>query len=114
LFGFFMPAGAILSPHATARFVASGNAIGMLMEDGASALIIGGLDLAQNGTGLSAIGAGTLTLVSVPPNPASISGNQQDVDLGFGTRATIDDVAHTSIACDATVLLRGSATCPGT
>jgi hypothetical protein len=36
------------------------------------------------------------------------------VDLGFGTRATIDDVAHTSIACDATVLLRGSATCPGT
>lgn len=111
IIGFFAPAGAILSPHATAQFVATNNGVGMLMEDGASALIIGGLNLTGNGAGLSAIGAGTLTLVSVPPNPSTIDTNQFDLDLGFGTRVTITDVAFTSIACDASVLIRG-AECP--
>lgn len=111
IFGFFAPAGAILSPHATARFVASGNGVGMLLEDGGSALIIGGLDLGQNGAGISAHGAGTLTLVSVPPNPSRVDGNQIDLDLGFGTRLTSDGLSFTSIACDHTVLTRGAA-CP--
>ncbi|MGB5354741.1 MAG: right-handed parallel beta-helix repeat-containing protein [Woeseia sp.] len=111
VFGFFMPAGAILSPHATAKFIASGNAVGMLMEDGASALIIGGLDVSNNGAGISAHGAGTLTLVSVPPNPSSVDGNRIDLDLGFGTRLTSDGLAFTSISCDASVLARG-ASCP--
>ena len=43
--GFFMPAGAILSPHATAKFVAQNNDVGMQLEDGASAVIIGGLQV---------------------------------------------------------------------
>ena len=79
----------------------------MLLEDGASVLIIGGLDLSQNGAGLSAHGAGTLTIVSVPPNPSRIDSNQIDLDLGFGTRLTSDGVDFTSIACDASVLTRG-------
>ena len=111
VFGFFAPAGAILSPHATAKFVASGNGVGMLLEDGASILIIGGLDLSQNGAGLSAHGAGTLTIVSVPPNPSNVDANQIDFDLGFGTRLTSDGVGFTSIACDSTVLTRGIS-CP--
>ena len=111
VFGFFAPAGAILSPHATAKFVANGNGVGMLLEDGASVLIVGGLDLSQNGAGLSAHGAGTLTIVSVPPNPSRIDSNQIDLDLGFGTRLTSDGLAFTSIACDSTVLTRGIS-CP--
>lgn len=110
--GLFMPAGAILSPHATARFEISQNGVGMVMEDGASALIVGGLRVSQNQTGVSAIGAGTLTLVSVPPNPSNVSGNQQDLVLGFGTRITLDGVAVGSVTCDASVLARGSVGCP--
>lgn len=110
--GFFMPAGAILSPHATAKFVAQNNGVGMLLEDGASVLIVGGLDVKGNGTGISAIGAGTLTLVSVPPNPSVIGANTTDVELGFGTRATFGGVTPGSLKCDPSVLLRGSAACP--
>lgn len=112
VFGFFMPAGGIFSPHATAKFVAQGNRVGMLMEDGASALIVGGLDVTGNGAGVSAVGAGTLTLVSVPPNPSVVDGNLLDLDFGFGTRATVDGVTATSILCDGTNLLRGSVSCP--
>ncbi len=112
LFGFFMPAGGIFSPHATAKFVATGNRVGMLMEDGASALIVGGLDVTGNGAGVSAVGAGTLTLVSVPPNPSIVNLNQVDLDFGFGTRATIDGVTSSEVACDDTALVRGSASCP--
>jgi hypothetical protein len=107
VFGFFMPAGAILSPHATGRFVAQGNGVGMLLEDGASALIVGGLELTQNGAGLSAHGAGTLTLVSIPPNPSRVDANRIDIDIGFGTRLTSDGVGFTSISCDSSVQVRG-------
>ena len=112
LFGFFMPAGAIFSPHATAKFVASGNGVGMLMEDGANALIIGGLNVQGNGAGISAIGAGTLTLVSVEPNPSTVDANRLDLDFGFGTRATVNGVLATSVMCDGTNLLRGTLACP--
>lgn len=111
VFGFFMPAGAILSPHATAQFNAQGNGVGMLLEDGASVVIVGGLNLTQNGAGLSAHGAGTVTIVSVPPNPSNVDQNQIDFDLGFGTRVTLSEVGFTSVACDETVLARGFS-CP--
>lgn len=107
VFGFFAPTGSIISPHATAKFIASGNGVGMLLEDGASILIVGGLDLNKNGAGLSAHGAGTLTIVSVPPNPSRIIENGIDFDLGFGTRMTSDQVEFASISCDQTVLTRG-------
>ena len=112
LTGFFISAGGILSPHATGRFVAAGNNAGMIVEDNASLLIVGGLDLSQNGTGLSAIGAGTLTVVSVPPNPSRIVENDDDVEFGFGTRATLQFVEVGRIACDGTELVRGTAGCP--
>ncbi|MCH9695243.1 MAG: hypothetical protein K0U72_12105 [Gammaproteobacteria bacterium] len=111
IFGFFAPAGAILSPHATAQFNAQGNGVGMLLEDGASILIVGGLNLTQNGAGLSAHGAGTLNIVSVPPNPSNVDQNQIDFDLGFGTRVTTDGVGFTSVSCDDSVLTRGIS-CP--
>jgi len=112
LFGFFMPAGSILSPHATAKFVANNNFIGMLIEDGGSLLVVGGLDVTQNSVGISASGAGTLTMVSIPTNPSTVDANQTDMALDFGTRATIDGVAFTSLVCDGTALVRGSASCP--
>lgn len=111
IFGFFMPAGGILSPHGTAKFVASGNGVGMLIEDNGSLLIVGGLDLSNNGAGLAADGGGMLNIVSVPPNPSRIDGNGLDMNLSFGTRLNSDGVAHTSVVCDGTVLVRG-VTCP--
>ena len=84
----------------------------MLMEDGASALIVGGLNITGNGAGISAIGAGTLNLVSVPPNPSTVNLNQVDLDLEFGTRATLDGITATDLVCDETVLVRGSLACP--
>lgn len=110
--GFFVPAGAILSPHATAQFIAEGNGVGMVFEDGARALIIGGLRVSGNGSGISADGADTLTLISVPPNPSSVDGNSSDLNFQFGTRATVDGVQFSTISCDATALVRGSAVCP--
>ena len=112
LFGFFMPAGGIFSPHGTAKFVATGNNVGMLMEDGASAVVIGGLDIRENIVGISAVGAGTLTLVSVPPNPSVVDSNQVDVELAFGTRATVEGVVASNVACDVTALVRGTLGCP--
>jgi hypothetical protein len=83
------------------------------IDGGGSALIIGGLTVQNNPTGLLADGAGTLTLVSVPSNRSSIQNNTgTDVDLRFGTRATFDGVTIGSITCDATVLSRGSTVCP--
>ncbi len=112
LIGFFISAGSILSPHATGRFVATGNGTGMTVEDGGSLLVIGGLDVSQNGTGLSAVGAGTLTVVSVPPNPSRATQNELDVEFGFGTRATMQSVDLATIECDGTELVRGTARCP--
>ena len=44
---------------------------GLDVSEGGSALIIGGLTVQNNQTGLLADGAGTLTLVSVPSNPST-------------------------------------------
>lgn len=110
--GFFMPAGAILSPHATAQFQASGNQIGMLFEDGGKALIVGGVNLSENGLGLQADGANTINIVSVPPNPSQVVNNDLDVNAAFGSRLTFTDVESESLVCDSTVLVRGTLTCP--
>jgi hypothetical protein len=88
----------------------------VVLSEGASALLVGGLTVEQNQTGLLADGAGTLTLVSIPPNPSSIQNNGgnggTDVDLRFGTRATLVNVAIGTIVCDGTVLSRGTKLCP--
>lgn len=111
LFGFFMPAGAILSPHATAKFNAAENQVGMLMEDGASALIVGGLSLQKNGLGILANGANTVNVVSVPPNPAFVTNNNLDINAQFGSRLTFENVDVETIVCDDTVLARGLIDC---
>jgi hypothetical protein len=86
---------------------------GLNVGGGGSALLIGGLTVQNNQTGLLADAAGTLTLVSIPSNPSSIENNSgTDVDLKFGTRATFDGVTIGSITCDTTVLGRGTAVCP--
>ena len=107
-----MPAGGIFSPHATARLVATGNNVGMLMEDGARAIVIGGLDVRDNTAGIVASGAGTLTLVSVIPNPSVVDTNQLDIEFAFGTRATVEGVVASNVVCDATALVRGTLSCP--
>lgn len=106
-------AGTVISPYAAAKFILENNATGLTVADESRALIIGGLQVRNNQTGLLADGAGTLTLVSVPPNPSSIANNSgKDVDLSFGTRARFFDVTIGTIACDGTVLSVGSTVCP--
>jgi hypothetical protein len=106
-------AGTVISPYGSAKFILENNATGFTVTDQSRALIIGELQVQNNQTGILAAGAGTLTLVSIPPNPSSILNNSvKDVDLRFGTRATFDGVTIGTIACDATVLSRGSTICP--
>jgi hypothetical protein len=106
--------GTVVSPFAAAKFMIENNQKrGLDVSEGGSALIIGGLTVQNNQTGLLADGAGTLTLVSIPSNPSSIENNTgTDVDLRFGTRVTFDGVTIGNITCDATVLSRGSTVCP--
>jgi Periplasmic copper-binding protein (NosD) len=114
--GILVSAGFIASPFGTGKFVLEHNITGLNLIEGAGAVITGGLSVRNNGTGVLADGAGTLTLVSVPSNPSSIQNNNgTDVDLRFGTRATFDGVTIGTITCDTTVLIRdstGSTVCP--
>jgi hypothetical protein len=106
-------AGTVISPFGAAKFILENNVTGFTVTDQSRALIVGGLQVRNNHTGLLADGAGTLTLVSIPPNPSSIVNNSvKDVDLRFGTRATFAGVTVGTIVCDATVLSRGSTMCP--
>lgn len=111
--GIWCPQGCSLaSPVATARFVITGNALGVELGQGSLATLIGGLELSANDLGLS-VDASQLTLVSVPPNPSSVTGNGVDVSASFGARLTIAGATIGSpLACDPSVLSRGSVTCP--
>jgi hypothetical protein len=106
--------GAVVSPGGAGKFMIENNQQnGLNVGGGGSALLIGGLTVQNNQTGLLADGAGTLTLVSIPSNPSTITDNSTfDVDLKFGTRATLDGITIGTITCDATVLSRGTTVCP--
>jgi hypothetical protein len=97
-----------------AVIVLENNSVGLQLEGGSGARIAGGpLTVRNNVTGVLADGAGTLTLTSDPASPSSITNNSTfDLDLTFGTRATVDGVTIGTIRCDATVLSRGSTVCP--
>jgi hypothetical protein len=111
--GIVLPAnGVITSPFGAARFVVENNPVGMQFGQGSSAVIIGGLQVSRNGTGIAADNAIGLTFVSIPPNPSAIQSNGTDITLGFGTKSTIDGVAVGTIVCDSTVLSRGTKVCP--
>ena len=47
-----------------------------------------------------------------PPNGSVITGNDTDVNLKFGTRATFQGITIGTIVCDKTVLTRGTTVCP--
>ena len=67
----------------------------------------------NNSTGVLADGAGMVTFVSTPPVASTIQANTgTDVNLRFGTRATLAGVTVGTIVCDATVLSRGTTVCP--
>jgi hypothetical protein len=105
--------GNIVSPYGYGTFVIENNVVGLDFRLGGGAIFRGGLNVRNNDTGVrTEDGAGVLWFISIPPNPSAITGNGVDVDLRFGARATFDGVAVGSIACDATVLSRGTTVCP--
>jgi len=115
--GIFLPGASVLvnaRPDGGGKFVLKGNGIGLNVGTEATIQMpVGGLDVENNGIGLLADGAGSLLLLSVPQNPIVIRGNRTvDVDLRFGTRMTVDAAILGTVKCDATVLSRGSTTCP--
>ena len=100
-------------PFGGVKLVVENNGKGIHVERGTGVLFQGGqLTVTGNGVGLSADGAGTVTIVSDSATPSSISGNTLDVDLQFGTRAAFEGVTIGSITCDNTVLSRGTTVCP--
>ena len=101
-------------PGGGAKFVIANNRVGINVAGGTGVLFQGGqLTVTGNAVvGLSADGAGPVTILSESATPSSISGNTLDVDLKFGTRATFEGVTIGSIACDNTVLSRGTTVCP--
>jgi Right handed beta helix region len=110
--GIFVAGGFIVSPFGAGKFIVENNPVGLNFGQAGGAVIVGGLTVRNNKTGVLADGAGPLTFVSIPPNPSIITGNGTDVDLRFGTRTTIDGVAIGTITCDKTVLSRGTTMCP--
>ena len=106
-------AGKIISPDGVGTFVIENNGVGLDFGLDGSALLVGGLTVRKNGTGVRTTnGAGVLTFISIPSNPSAITGNGVDVDLRFGARATIEGVDVGTITCDSTVLSRGTTVCP--
>jgi hypothetical protein len=84
----------------------------MNMSGGSSALLIGGLNVHDNTTGLL-VDESSLSLEAAPGLPAAVMNNGINVQLAFGARSTIQNVTiGTPLVCDATVLSRGTTTCP--
>jgi len=110
--GILCGAGKIISPFGVGRFVIENNGVGLDFGLDGTALLVGGLTVRNNGTGVRGDGAGVLTFISIPSNPSAITGNGVDVDLRFGARATIEGVEVGTITCDSTVLSRGTTVCP--
>jgi len=109
--GLFLVAAGYMIALGTLKLDVQNNDIGLDLGDAAGVILIGGLNVRNNGTGLLADGAGGITLIA--SNPSSIENNRTtDMDLRFGTRSTINGVAVGSIRCDGTVLSRGSKICP--
>ena len=110
--GILVGAGKIISPFGVGTFVIENNRVGLDFGLDGTALLVGGLTVRNNGTGVRGDGAGVLTFISIPENPSAITGNGVDVDLRFGARATIEGVDVGTITCDSTVLSRGTTVCP--
>jgi Right handed beta helix region len=110
--GILVAAGKIINPSGVGTFVIENNGVGLDFGLDGTALLVGGLTVRNNGTGVRGDGAGVLTFISIPENPSAITGNGVDVDLRFGARATFAGVDVGTITCDSTVLSRGTTVCP--
>lgn len=110
--GIWLNGGKIVSPT---HIVATGNAIGIGIELGGAAHIVGGLNVRNNGIGIDGDGAGVIRLISPggPFPPSLITGNTSvDLDLSFGSRMRVaGPVTMCKITCDKTVLTDG-VSCP--
>jgi hypothetical protein len=112
--GLLLAAGGSVSspPFAGATFVLQDNVIGMNLRPGSSAFIVGRLNVHDNAFGVL-VDEASLDLEVAPGLPASVAGNGTNVQLLFGSRSTIVNVTiGTPLVCDATVLSRGTTTCP--
>jgi len=110
--GLFVASGQVTIPSANATVALHGNGVGMNMSGGSSALLIGGLNVHDNTTGLL-VDESSLSLEAAPGLPAAVMNNGINIQLAFGARSTIQNVTiGTPLVCDATVLSRGTTTCP--
>lgn len=115
--GIWMIGGSIESPFGGVTFSLEDNQVGLRAENDSSLAVVGGMGIRSNaGIGLLGDGAGSLSIVSSPggppsPNPSEITGNGTDVDLRFGSRASLFGTAIGTVVCDGTALVRGAA-CP--
>jgi hypothetical protein len=111
-FGIRLNDGRVAAPFGETTFRLEDNTVGLSLGWGSQVLVMGGLTVQGNLTGVVADGAGSLVLASTPENPSTITGNGNDMILSFGTRSTINGVTIGTLSCDATVLSRGTTTCP--
>ena len=103
----------MLEPFGRGTFVFRNNGTGMFFGTGCSAVVNPAmLTIQSNATGILADAADTLSFATDPANGSAITGNGTDVDLKFGTRATLQGITIGTIVCDETVLSRGSTVCP--
>lgn len=110
--GLFVASGQVTIPSANATVALHANGVGMNMSGGSSALLIGGLNVHDNTTGLL-VDESSLNLEAAPGLPAAVMNNGINVQLAFGARSAIQNVTiGTPLVCDATVLSRGTTTCP--
>lgn len=112
--GLWLNGGKVVSPTGT-HIVATGNRIGIGVELGGAAHIVGGLNVRNNGIGIDGDGAGVIRLDAQPAPfpPSSVTGNMSvDVDLSFGSRMrVVGAVGIGKVVCDKTVLADGIS-CP--
>jgi hypothetical protein len=114
--GIWALGGRIMSPGG-ARIAATGNATGILLEQGADATIGGGLEIHNNRIGIQADGAGMVHLQLLrqgAPRPSSVTGNSTaDLELRFGTRIRVaPDVTVGLVACADKTVLTDGISCP--
>jgi hypothetical protein len=85
VFGIFLGAAFIASPNGGSQVVIENNQVGLQFGSGSGAVFLGGPLTVRNnnGTGILADGAGTLTIVSDPPGASVIQNNGTDVDLNL-------------------------------
>jgi hypothetical protein len=112
--GFVLNGGVLSSgpPAQGVRVALENNNVGLEMQGRSIAVVIGGLSVRGNSTTGILADDSSLILVSIPPNPSTVSSNVLDLDARFGSRLTIDGVAFGTRKCEASVLARGVPSCP--